>query len=142
MEKIFCDYYKDTTNWYRWDAKVDEDDTLLEIYLPKWRVPDPYPLRISMEIHEPSEYRRPIVPLNREEALANPRLRRAPITAEVTFTKDRSPKAEYGPVLDDDVREIGDLFIPKTLLAGLTPKRLVIVINWETGNGNYYNSTY
>lgn len=53
MEKIFCDYYKDTVNWYRWDAKVD--DTLLEIYLPKWRVPDPYPLRISMEIYEPLE---------------------------------------------------------------------------------------
>jgi hypothetical protein len=141
MEKIFCDYYKDTANWYRWDAKID--DTLLEIYLPKWRVPDPYPLRISMEIYEPSEYRRPIVPLDQEEALANPRLRRAPIVAEVTFTnKDRSPKVEYGPVLNDNVREIGDLFIPKTLLAGLTPKRLVIVIDWETVKKDYHNSTY
>ena len=115
----------------------------LEMYIPKWRVPDPYPQRISVQIFEPADSRCPIVvPHGKKEVEANQRLRFVPITAEVTYMEDRTRTARYDPVLEgNDAREIGSPYIPFALCDS-RPKQLVIVIKWENKNGNYHNSTY
>jgi len=141
MEKIFCEYDRDTENKYRWKAMVD--NARLLIYIPKWRVPAPYPQWISVKIFEPADSRCPIVVLHcKKEVEANQRLRLVPITAEVAFTEVMGHTVRYDPVLvGNDAREIGSPYIPFALCDS-RPKRLVIVINWETGNGNCHNSTY
>lgn len=68
MEKIICTYYKDTDGMYRWDYMAEH--TKLEIYIHKWRVPDPYPLRISVEIFNRAEFSQSIYPLGRKEVNA------------------------------------------------------------------------
>jgi hypothetical protein len=141
MEKIFCEYDKDTDNKHRWKAMVG--NAPLEIYIPKWRAPDPRPLGISVEIFEPADDRCPIVvPHGKKEVEANQRLRLVPITAEVTYKEDKTLTARYDPVLEgNNAREIGSPYIPFALCYS-RPKRLVIVIKWENKNGNYHNSTY
>ena len=139
MEKKLCTYSKSTEGMHRWDAMIGHAP--LEIYIPRWRVPDPYPSHISVEIFEWAEYLQSINYLYQEELLANPELSHNSIVTRVTFNKDCSLTAKYKTDLNNDVREIGDPFIPKTLLSTLPPKRLVIVINWERGNGGYHNST-
>ena len=132
MKKIFCDYDKYTDNKYRWKAMVG--NAPLEIYIPKWRAPEPHPLGISVEIFELADDRCPIVvPLGKKEVEANQRLRLVPITAEVTFTEVKELTVRYDPVLvGNDAREIGSPYIPKTLLDDPPQTQLVIVINWET----------
>jgi len=130
MEMILCTYYKETSGMYRWDAMVKKAP--LEIYILKWRVPDPYPSRISVEIFERAEYPQSIYPLNQKEVIANPQLCHNPITAEVTFLENHTLTAKYDPVLSKGVREIGNPFIPYALLPDPPPTQLVIVINWET----------
>ncbi len=129
MKKIFCTYYKDTSGMHRWDVKIE--GVTLEIYIYKWRVPDPYPSRISVEIFNRAEFSQSIYPLDRKEVNANPQLCYKPITAEVDFLENHTRTAKYDPVLGKGKREIGNPYIPYTLLSDPLPTRLVIVINWE-----------
>ncbi len=140
MDKIFCKYDKETETMYRWKTIVD--NAPLEIYINKWRVPDPCPSHISVEIFDLPEYPQSINYLYQEELLANTELYNNSIAARVTFNEDCSLTFKYKTDLNDDVRETGDLFIPKTLLGTLPPKRLIIVINWEKENWSYHNSTH
>jgi len=134
MKKIFCEYNKDTDNKYRWKAMVG--NAPLEIYIPMWRVPVPHPLRISVEIFKPTDDHCPIVvPHGKKEVEATQRLRFVPITAEVTYTEDKTRTARYDPVLEgNDAREIGSPYIPFVLLDGSRPKLLVIEIKWGKEN--------
>jgi hypothetical protein len=125
---------------HRWDAMVEKAP--LEIYIYKWRVPKPYPSRISVDIFEWAEYSQSIYTLDQKEVIANPQLRNNPITAEVIYLKNHTLTAKYDPILVKGKREIGNPYIPYTLLSDPPPTRLVIVINWEKGNGAYHNSTY
>ena len=127
-----CTYNKETDNKYRWDYM--EGNAPLEIYIPIWRVPAPYPQRIFVQIFESDDSHCPIIALHsKKEVEANQRLRLVPITAEVTYKEDKTLTARYDPVLEgNDAREIGSPYIPKTLLYDPPQTRLVIVINWET----------
>jgi hypothetical protein len=128
-----CTFNKETENKYRWDYM--EGSAPLEIYIPKWRVPAPYPQRIFVQIFEPEDSHCPIMTLHsKKEVDANQRLRLEPITAEVTYKKEYHKFTfRYDPVLEgNNVREIGSPYIPKTLLYDPPQTQLVIVINWET----------
>ena len=140
MKKIYCSYYKDTNGMHRWDYMAEH--TKLEIYIHKWRVPDPYPSRISVEIFNRDGYSQSIYHLDRRKANANPQLCYNPITAEVAFLENHTLTAKYDPVLGKGKREIGNPYIPYTLLSDPPPIRLVIVIKWVKENGTYHNSTY
>ena len=128
-----CTYFKETDNKYRWDYM--EGKAPLEIYIPKWRVPVPCPQRIFVQIFEPEDSHSPTMTLhNKKEVKVRPELRLDPITAEVTFTEVmKNFVVRYDPVLvDNEAREIGSPYIPKTLLYDPPQPRLIIVINWET----------
>lgn len=127
-----CTFKKETDNKYRWDYM--EGNAPLEIYIPKWRIPDTCPQRIFVQIFEPEDSHCPIMTLhNKKEVDTNQRLRFVPITAEVIYKEDMTLTARYDPVLEgNDAREIGSPYIPKTLLDDPPQTRLVIVVNWET----------
>ena len=133
MYKIFCEYDKYTDNKYRWKAMVG--NAPLQIYIPKWRVPDSCPPGIFVEIFELADDRCPIVVHHsKKEVEASQRLRLVPITAEVIYKEDKTLTARYDPILEgNDAREIGSPYIPFALCAS-RPKRLVIVIKWGKGN--------
>jgi hypothetical protein len=128
-----CTFKKETDNKYRWDYM--EGNAPLEIYIPKWRVPAPYPQRIFVQIFEPEDSHCPIMTLHsKKEVDANQRLRLEPITAEVIYKEeDHTRVFRYDPVLEgNNAREIGSPYIPKTLLDDPPQTRMVIVVNWET----------
>lgn len=140
MDKIFCKYDKETENMYRWKTIID--NAPFQVYINKWRVPDPCPSHISVEIYDLPEYPQSINYLYQEELLANPKLFSDPIVARITYNEKRSVTFMYKSDLNDDVRETGDIFIPQKYLNMLHPKRLIIVINWEKGSGDYHNLTH
>ena len=41
---------KETENKLRWSTHVEQDDTDFQLYIPKWRVPEPWPGRIIVYI--------------------------------------------------------------------------------------------
>jgi len=41
---------KETENKLRWSTYVEQDDTAFHLYIPKWRVPEPWPGRIYVGI--------------------------------------------------------------------------------------------
>jgi hypothetical protein len=41
---------KETENKLRWSTHISSDDTDFQIYIPKWRVPEPWPGRILVSI--------------------------------------------------------------------------------------------
>ena len=129
MKKTYCFYYKETDGMRRWDAKIK--GAPLEMYIYKWRVPKPYPSRISVEIFNRAEFSQSIYSLNRKETNTNPKLCYKPITAEVVFLEDHTRTAKYDPVLGKGKREIGNPYIPHALLSDPPPTRLVLVVNWE-----------
>ena len=129
MDKIFCKYDKETENMYRWKTIVD--NAPLEIYINKWRVPNPCPSYVSVEIFDLPGYPQSINYLYQEELLANPELFSDPVVARITYNEKCSVTFMYKSDLNDDVRETGDIFIPQKYLNMLHPKRLIIVINWE-----------
>lgn len=51
---------KETPNKLRWSTRVEEDNAVFEFYIPKWRVPEPWPGRIFVGIEpfsgEPSNF--------------------------------------------------------------------------------------
>ena len=129
MDKIFCEHDKETENMHRWRKIIDNEP--LQIYINKWRVPNPYPSRISVEIIKLDERNRFVNYLYPEELYVNPELFRNPIITRITYNEKRSVTFKYKTDLNKDVRETGDIFIPQKLLSLSPPKRLIIVINWE-----------
>jgi len=129
MDKISCKYDKETPNMHRWEKTINNES--LKIYINKWRVPNPYPSHISVEIIELDERTRFINYLYPEELRANPELFSKPIVTRITYNEKHSSTFKYKTDLNDDVRETGDIFIPQKLLSSSPPKRLIIVINWE-----------
>ena len=121
-------YQKQTDKKYRWDAQVG--DAPFEIYIPKWRVPEPCPATVTVRVYELHEYRRPLTSIRRSQALATPKLLRAPVVAELAFTEGKTRTVRYDPVVGDDLREIGSPYIPYALLPGPPPQKLVVVVKW------------
>ncbi len=50
IEMALLEPSKETENKLRWSAYIEEDDTAFHFYIPKWRVPKPWPGRIFVGI--------------------------------------------------------------------------------------------
>ena len=106
-------YKKETENKLRWDADVDE--TKFEFYIPKWRIPEPYPDTILIRIGMPDEFenkRR----FTKEEVEKNPELRKNKIYAEVEKVSEHTKTVRFDPVDETENWEIGSPYIPKVVL--------------------------
>jgi len=127
MREILA-FYKETERKWRWDADVE--GTPFELYIPKWRVPEPVPKRIKVKIYLPNE----VVEYKQKylvrEINRSPDLRMNKIYADVTYLREHTQTVRYDPIGDDKNWEIGSPYIPKSILPVEFPSTLQIIVEW------------
>jgi len=125
MTKISLHAKKQTVNWIRWDVWVEEDEADFEFYIPKWRVPEPWPGRIFVGIEpfsgDPSDFAQSPCDLDN---LDNP------IKVLVKPIKDHTRTVKYAPFGDKDGWQTGYPYIPKSLIPS-DSHFLIIEVKWD-----------
>jgi hypothetical protein len=151
MFKCRLDLIKSTEGKLRWDEEID--GTTFELYIPKWRVPEPVPPMISVKIYDgtaidtsaqlsPSAKNKLIsFGLSADEVreLGNwlpiertpPDGLKRPIIAVVEFERTHTQTVRYSPVGDPKGWEIGQPYVPISELGFPYPKRLILRVTWE-----------
>lgn len=127
MHKVL-EYSKATGGTFRWDAMVD--DTRFELYIPNWRVPLPVPQRVRVEIFLPGDNHPGLSQLKQGETISAPGRRQSPIVVRVQRIEEHARTYRYDPIGDYKLREIGNPYIPKTLLPAEAPSELTISVEW------------
>jgi len=122
---------KETENKVRWDAVID--NTNFALYIPKWRVPQPWPKVIYVTVSDETEKIKAYQPVTPEAADADPNLCTQKILAGLKLVKKHSNTIRYSPTADDPKQwEIGEPYIPYCLLPKDCKEPLLIEINWES----------
>lgn len=124
-----------TPNTLRWEAHVEKDKKDFELYIPKWRVPKPWPGRIRVRIspHHGEDLEVPDRNTYTLESL------REPISALVTPTKDHVNTRQYEPSGDREDWQIGFPYIPYSLIPPGSDL-LVIQVEWDLDScGEFIN---
>ena len=120
-------YSKETDNKYRWD--VDIGETKFELYIPKWRVPNPVPQRIKVDLYYPPNLPN-VYHLSCELALTDPDLCKLPIIAEVCHHSGLTQTVRFDPI-DQKEPELGSPYIPFQLIPDGHIERIVICVQWS-----------
>jgi len=128
---LILELKKETDNKIRWDKVID--NTPFELYIPKWRVPSPKPREIEIEVlpHNNSVINNP---LTITQVKNNPNLKNSSIAANLTIFGDHSRTVRYDPEGNENMWEIGSVYIPISILnqKGLYGKeRICIKIKWR-----------
>ncbi|HOD45335.1 MAG TPA: hypothetical protein PKL21_10680 [Anaerolineaceae bacterium] len=119
---------KETDNKLRWQIPVD--DTVFAFYIPKWRVPTPWPARIRVIIDD--DY------INSKKVPDNHRHPDYPIKAIVKLTSLHTKTCRYTPSGDNPKDwEIGEPYIPYSLIPLPPPNTLYIEVRWDYSNGTW-----
>ena len=120
---------KETDNKLRWTANVE--GTPFHFYIPKSRVPKPWPNQIHVIISLPEQVTQS--PTHLKNYLANF------IIAFIKFDQKHSCTVRYSPEGDSDQWEIGQPYIPYEILEkvspGTIPDRLRIEVHWDDKAG-------
>jgi len=122
-------YWKETDNKLRWDTKIN--GVLFEVYIPKWRIPDPRPETILVILYFP-----PYDQLNnkkfycKSDITLNPQLRNNKICADLQKNQEHSKTMRFDPIGDKKSWEVGSLYIPFDLLPGKEITQVTAVIEW------------
>ena len=141
------DLFKSTERKLRWDEEID--GTNFELYIPKWRVPEPTPRMVSVKIYNatsisPSRLlelgHNPEGQLSHSDMLVlekiglnaeqiwerNDRL----IVAAVKFYETKTQTVRYRPLGDPKDWEVGEPYVPISELGNPYPKRLILLVGW------------
>ena len=116
---------KETDNKLRWVADVD--GVAFQLYVPKWRVPHPWPNRIRVFISEPSTSPGSSPSDKPENA----------IVAIVERVKDHSQTVRFAPAGDPKKWQIGEPYIPYGLLPNPSVQRLRVDVEWDRSAGTW-----
>jgi hypothetical protein len=133
MAEYLLDHFKETEKKIRWDTKIENavGYTLFELYIPKWRVPDPAPATIKVTLFFPSHMPpEPWSALAPEVAGVEPDLRTLPIVSHVKFHSDHGKTIQYEPIGRPDTWEIGSPYIPSSLLPDGHVESGLICVQW------------
>lgn len=122
-------YTKKTENKYRWDSI--EFDTVFSLYIPKWRVPEPKPSSIYVNLFNFKSYNKSIVNYSKNDIEIHPELRNRSIVSVIKWTSEHTKTARFDPIIGLNDAEIGSPYIPFDLLPDRIAKELVIEINWK-----------
>jgi hypothetical protein len=152
MRSFNCnlDLFKSTEQKLRWDEDVD--GTKFEFYIPKWRVPEPTPQMISVKIYDASSFD----PLHQLDPVQKFNLSKLgfkddeireidkwlplqcvlephstwDITSVVEFAELHTKTARYRPILEPKYWEIGEPYVPISVLPSDLPRKLILRIRW------------
>lgn len=119
---------KITDNKLRWDAKIG--DAQFELYIPKWRVPDPWPGRIFVHIQDNPELAKPWLAELKKQRPAREHPEQ-PIISRVNRYKEHTRTVRFNPIGDQKSWEIGSPYIPYELLDNEKAETLVLRIIWD-----------
>lgn len=122
---------KETDNKLRWSADID--GVSFALYVPKWRVPEPWPQRIKVVIKE----------LTSDSSASTLRSTRSKpgseeaVTATLKHVGSYTRTVRYCPIGDKKEWELGQPYIPQALLSEPPPDYLSIHVQWERETGNW-----
>jgi hypothetical protein len=119
---------KETENKLRWSAKVNGID--FKIYIPKWRVPEPWPQRIIVETQPLYLGENDLPMVTRSAVKADPSAKSREIIATVQLMKKCTETIRYRPIGDPDEWGIGEPYLPVALTYGESPV-LRVIVRWE-----------
>ena len=117
---------KETPNKVRWDADVD--GTAFELYIPKWRVPEPWPRLIDVTISPYTQ--QPLGKLSQDTARENPRSRAVSIATHLKKFREHTQTVRYQPEGDPLDWEIGEPYL-LTPMTFDSAERLTITVKWQ-----------
>lgn len=129
MIREFLAYSKETENKYRWDC--DCDGVKFSLYIPKWRVPEPYPRTINIKLHPLGSgivMGRKYLKEAYEKDLA---LRKRPIIARLKRTSDHTKTVRFDPDYNSQWWDIGSPYIPAHILPSPDIKEIYIEVEWK-----------
>ncbi|NLS78479.1 MAG: hypothetical protein GXY76_14580 [Chloroflexi bacterium] len=125
MIEVALEPSKETVTKLRWSAYVEEDNAPFELYIPKWRVPEPWPGRIRVGIAaykgKPSAFKESPFSEGRPED---------PIRVLVRRVSDLVHSVRYAPLGEPESWQIGEPYIPYSLIPG-GADWLVIEVAWD-----------
>lgn len=128
---------KETENKLRWDADIE--GTPFSLYIPKWRVPQPWPSRIWIGV-TPRRFECDELPnLSRENADSDSSLTHEPLIATVAKYSEHSRTIRYRPLGDDRLWEIGEPYVPLPLTFG-GADRLRLLVLWDLASRGMFQS--
>ncbi len=113
---------KETDRKLRWATYVEEDETEFKLYIPKWRVPRPWPAVIRVSVREASGPLPPARPL---------RDLRAPIRVRVKRVAEMVHSVRFAPHGNPETWEIGEPYIPYSLLPSEDAAEVDITVEWD-----------
>jgi hypothetical protein len=119
---------KQTNNKLRWSADVD--GVAFKLYIPKWRVPSPWPVGLVVILHEKT------MSLPASQLAGSPGLER-PIFAVVDKVRELTETVRYRPSGPDDTWEIGEPYVPYALLSAPPPEQLHLEVRWDRRQGTW-----
>ena len=116
---------KETDKKFRWSTRVEKDNAPFHLYIPKWRVPEPWPGRIFVGIEsfsgDPSGFSQSRCDLDN---LDNP------IKVLVKPIEDHTRTVKYAPVGDKEGWQTGYPYIPDSLIPS-DSHFLIIEVKWD-----------
>ena len=119
---------KETKNKLRWSAHVEKDNADFEFYIPKWRVPEPWPGRIFVRIEpfidDPSIFTQSTLDIDNLEV---------PIEVLVKRVEDHTRTVRYRQLSDEEDWQIGEPYIPDSLIPP-NSHLLIINVEWDLGS--------
>ncbi len=132
QETISLGVTKETVGKLRWSAWVEEDNAEFHLYIPKKRVPQPWPGRIFVSLEkfagEPKEFTSDDFPGNLEEE----------IISIIGLVEECSRTGHYAPFGDQKSWQIGEPYIPYSLIPE-NSNLLKIRIVWDLeSTGNFF----
>lgn len=120
-------YRRETDNKLRWDGEAA--GVLFELYVPKWRVPDPMPTVVEVELTPASGSPDETRPVTREMVQGAPGLREQAIAVVLQRSTDHTKTIRYNPIGTEEP-EIGDVYVPFCLtFEGM--QRLSVTVTWR-----------
>ncbi|MBC7853692.1 MAG: hypothetical protein IAF94_09675 [Pirellulaceae bacterium] len=123
MNYVFLTGSHETQNKLVWQTKVD--NTSFDIYVPKWRVPRPWPGRIFVQLGTEFEMQHML-------RLSNPCGAPDPIVAKCILAGHSAKKPIFAPSDPNPDRwEIGSTYLPYSWLPPDVESELVVYVAWD-----------
>ncbi len=128
MYEINAKWDKETVGTYRWIVMVE--DAPFELYIPKWRIPEPIPEEILIKIYFPSDNLQYRESFSREKVESSPDLKWKKIFSDIHFVEAMTKTIRYEPNGGHINWEIGSPYIPKSIFREEEFSKLSIVVEW------------
>jgi hypothetical protein len=132
-EVALMDPSKTTDNKLRWQADVEGVN--FKLYIPKWRVPRPWPIRILVRVIEmPSvtaQFQDFAPTVDSFDSLERP------IRAIVEKIQEHTQTMRFAPTGDPKDWEIGEPYIPYSLLTNSSVQTVRIEVVWDRSAGTW-----